>query len=115
MTVDIRKSLKKSLPHLLKAQEENLNEADTVLRIVKVFEDVLGYDPLGDITRESPIHDKYVDIAIKVDGASATYIVCCETRPLPPPSSRVCIRPPSTLTHANSIAVFGCACCRGSG
>jgi hypothetical protein len=69
MAVDVRKSLKKFLPYLLKAQEENLNEADTTLRIIKVFEETLGYDPLGDITRESPIHDKFVDIALKIDGS----------------------------------------------
>lgn len=68
MSVDIRKPLKKLLPHLLKAREDNLNEADTVQRIIKVFEDVFGYDPLGEITRESQIRDKYVDIALKLDG-----------------------------------------------
>ena len=34
-----------------------------------MFEEVLGYDPLGDITRECPIDNLYVDIALKVDGA----------------------------------------------
>jgi predicted type IV restriction endonuclease len=68
MVVDIRKPLKKFLPHLLKAREDNLNEADTVQRIIKVFEEVLGYDPLGEITRECQIRDKYVDIALKIDG-----------------------------------------------
>jgi hypothetical protein len=48
-------SAKKYLPHLLKAQDDNLNEADTVQRIVKVFEDVLGYDALSEITREMEI------------------------------------------------------------
>lgn len=69
MGVDIRKSLKKFIPHLVKAREDNLNEADTVQRIIKVFEEVLGYDPMGEITRESQIRDKYVDIALKLDGA----------------------------------------------
>ena len=69
MAVDIRKSLKKFLPHLIKAREENLNEADTVQRIIKVFEEVFGYDPLGEISRECQIRDKYVDIALKIDGA----------------------------------------------
>jgi predicted type IV restriction endonuclease len=68
MVVDIRKPLKKFLPHLLKAREDNLNEADTVQRIIKVFEEVLGYDPLGEITRECQIRDKYVDIALKIEG-----------------------------------------------
>jgi len=69
MPVDIRRPLKKFLPHLLKAQEESLNEADTIQRLVKVFEEVLGYDAMTEITREKQVKDKYVDIAIKIDGA----------------------------------------------
>jgi predicted type IV restriction endonuclease len=67
--VDIQSDLKKMLPHLLKAREENLNEADTVTRIVKVFENVLGYDALAEITSETKVKDKYVDFAVKLDGA----------------------------------------------
>lgn len=69
MAVDIRASLKKFIPHLLKAQEENLNEADTVQRLIKFFEDVLGYNALSEITRESQIKDKYVDIAVRINNA----------------------------------------------
>lgn len=68
MALDIRKPLKKLLPHLLKAREDNRNEADTLLRIIKVFEEVLGYDPMAEITREAQVKDKYVDLAIKIDG-----------------------------------------------
>jgi predicted type IV restriction endonuclease len=68
MSVDIRHSLKKIIPILLQAKEENLNEADTVQRIILVFENVLGYDPLTEITRELAIKSKYVDLALKVDG-----------------------------------------------
>jgi predicted type IV restriction endonuclease len=56
------------LPHLLKAREDNLNEADTLLRIIKVFEEVLDYDPMSEITREAQVRDKYVDLAVKLDG-----------------------------------------------
>lgn len=59
--------LKKYVPHLLKAQEDNLNEADTLQIIVKVFEDVLGYDALSEISREMEIKSKYVDLTIKID------------------------------------------------
>jgi predicted type IV restriction endonuclease len=69
MSADIRKPLKKYLPHLLKAQEEGLNEADTVQRLIKVFEEVLGYDPMSDITREAAVKDRFVDVALKIDGA----------------------------------------------
>jgi hypothetical protein len=69
MAVDVRKPLRKYAPILIKAQTDNLNEADTVQRIVKVFEDVLGYDALEEITREASIKDKFCDLAIKLDGA----------------------------------------------
>lgn len=68
MALEILKPLRQFLPHLLKARDDNLNEADTVQRIIKVFEGVLGYDPLTEITRESQVKDKYVDLAIKLDG-----------------------------------------------
>lgn len=68
MAVDIRKPLKKLLPHLLRAREENLNEADTLQRIIKVFEEVLGYDPLSELSREAQVKDRYVDVAVKLDG-----------------------------------------------
>lgn len=68
MGAEIQRPLKKFLPHLLKAKEDNLNEADTLLRIIKVFENILDYDPLSEITREAQIRDKYVDLAIKIDG-----------------------------------------------
>src|SRR5882762_5994340 len=68
MSVDIRRPLKKILPHLFKGRDDNLNEADTVQRIIKVFEEVFGYDPMEEITRETQVRDKYVDLAIKLDG-----------------------------------------------
>ncbi len=67
MAVDVRKGLRKFSPYLIKAQEDNVNEADTLLRIVKVFEEVFGYDPMTEITREMQIKDKYADIGIKID------------------------------------------------
>lgn len=68
MAIDIRKPLKKFLPHLLQAQADNLNEADTLQRVVKCFEDVLGYSAMTELTREKQVKDKYVDLAVKVDG-----------------------------------------------
>lgn len=69
MALDIRKPLKKFLPHLTKAADDNLNEADTVQRLIKVFEEVLGYDALSEISREASVKDKFVDVALKIDGA----------------------------------------------
>ena len=59
--------LKKILPTLLAAQEHNLNEADTRIRIVKVLSDVLGYDEMNDITSEQRIRHRYADFAVKID------------------------------------------------
>ena len=70
MPPDISKSLRKYLPHLLQAQRDNLNEADTVQRLMKVFEDVLGYDALTEISREAQLKNKYIDIALKIDGVT---------------------------------------------
>jgi hypothetical protein len=74
MAIDIRKPLKKFLPHLLQAAQDNLNEADTVQRLIKVFEDVLGYDALSEISREASVKDKFVDVALKIDGATRVLV-----------------------------------------
>lgn len=68
MPLDIRRPLRKFLPHLLQARQDNLNEADTVQRLIKVFEDVLGYDALAEISRETQLKGKYIDIVLKIDG-----------------------------------------------
>ncbi len=74
MSLDVKKSLKKFLPYLIKAQEDDLKEADTTLPILKVFEETLGYDPLGDIAKECPIQGKFVDIALKIEGTIRLFV-----------------------------------------
>lgn len=66
----IRSAFRKIAPFLIQAAEQSLNEADTVRRIVKVFEDVLEYDGMSEISREALIKGKYVDLAIKLDGTT---------------------------------------------
>jgi predicted type IV restriction endonuclease len=52
------------------ARERNANESDTVMYLVKFFEDVFGYDSLkGEISKEQAIKDRYCDLALKVEGA----------------------------------------------
>lgn len=52
------------------ARERNANESDTVMYLVKFFEDVLGYDSLaGEISKEVAIKERYCDFGIKLDGA----------------------------------------------
>lgn len=65
--VTLRNALLKMQPHLLQARDQNLNEADTVIRVVKVFENVLGYDALSEISRELQMRDKFLDLVIKID------------------------------------------------
>ncbi len=52
------------------ARDQGKNEADTVMYLVRFFENVLGYDALkGEISKELAIKDRYCDVALKVDGA----------------------------------------------
>lgn len=52
------------------ARDRNANESDTVMYLVKFFEDVLGYDSLkGEISKEVQIKDRFCDVALKVDGS----------------------------------------------
>ena len=52
------------------ARERNANESDTVMYLVKFFEDVLGYDSLaGEISKEVAIKERYCDFGIKLDGS----------------------------------------------
>jgi predicted type IV restriction endonuclease len=68
MNINITPKLKKYVPILLKAQTDNLNEADTSARVCKVLEDVLGYDAFEEISKEIEIREKNADVAIKIDG-----------------------------------------------
>ena len=69
MPQDIRRPLRKILPHLLKAKKDNLNEADTCTLICEILQSVLDYDPLHDISREVTIKEGRADFAVKLDGA----------------------------------------------
>ncbi|MFH1370509.1 MAG: type I restriction enzyme HsdR N-terminal domain-containing protein [Planctomycetota bacterium] len=68
MSVNIRKPLKRFVPHFIEARKAGLNEADTVLRLCRFFEEVLGYDGIQDISRETQLKHKYIDICLKIDG-----------------------------------------------
>jgi hypothetical protein len=68
VAVNIKRPLKRFIPHFLEARQNSLNEADTVLRLCRFFEEVLGYDGLNDISRETQLKHKFVDICLKIDG-----------------------------------------------
>lgn len=51
------------------ARDREANESNTVMYLVKFFEEVLEYDSLkGDISKELAIKDRYCDVALKIDG-----------------------------------------------
>lgn len=68
METQISTGLKRYAKIFREAADKNLNEADTVMRLVRFFEEVLGYDGFNEITREQAVKGTYVDIALKVDG-----------------------------------------------
>jgi len=54
--------LKKFADVFKSARDRNVDESNTVMYLIKFFEEVLGYDPLaGEITTEIPIKDRYCD------------------------------------------------------
>jgi len=68
MVPNIRRSLRRFAPQFIQAREAGINEAGTVDRLRRFFEDVLGYDGLQDITREAQMKNKYVDLCLKIEG-----------------------------------------------
>ena len=67
--------LKKYAQVFKEAAERDANESDTVMFLVKFFEDVLGYNSLaGEISKEVSIKDRYCDFGIKLDGNIALLV-----------------------------------------
>lgn len=64
---DIVRGIRRFAKIFKDAADGNLNEADTVQRVTRFFEEVLGYDPFREITREHAIKGTYVDVAIRID------------------------------------------------
>ena len=63
--------LKKFADVFKAARDRNADESNTVMFLIKFFDEVLGFDPLaGEITTEIPIKDRYCDFAIVLDGKS---------------------------------------------
>src|ERR1019366_7163383 len=68
MDKSILAKLKKFGDVLKAAHERKSNESDTVMYLVKFFEEVFSYDPLsGEITKEIQIKERYCDFAIILD------------------------------------------------
>jgi hypothetical protein len=61
--------LKRFADAFREARERGANESDTVMYLIKFFEDALGYDSLkGELSKEVAIKDRYCDFAVKLDG-----------------------------------------------
>ncbi len=66
----IRQKLQRYAQVFREARAKNANEADTVMYLLKFFEDVLGYDSLaGEISKEVEIKGRRCDFGIKLDGS----------------------------------------------
>lgn len=82
----VSKSVQRQLTRFVEAfadaRKRRANESDTVMYLIKFFEEVLGYDSLqGQITKELAIQNKFCDIALQPEGeprvlveAKAAYI-----------------------------------------
>jgi hypothetical protein len=61
--------LRKFAAAIKEARDRGANESDTMMYVVKFFEELLGYDSLkGEISKELSIRDRFCDIALKVEG-----------------------------------------------
>src|SRR5438477_11447085 len=61
--------LRKFADAFREARDRGANESDTVMFLVKFFEEVLGYESLkGEISKEVCIKEKYCDVALKIEG-----------------------------------------------
>lgn len=77
MSIDKRTlaKLKKFADVFKGGRERNVNESDTVMYLIKFFEEVLGYDPLhGEISKEVTIKERYCDFAIRL-GEEIAFLV----------------------------------------
>ncbi|HEV7735714.1 MAG TPA: type I restriction enzyme HsdR N-terminal domain-containing protein [Candidatus Binatia bacterium] len=65
----LAKGVKKFQPILSTARARDDGEADTVMIITDLLQEVFGYDKYSEITAEFSIRSTFCDLAIKLDGA----------------------------------------------
>lgn len=63
----IQSELKRFQSILASAKQRDVGEADTVVIIQDILNDVMGYDKYHHVTTEQAIKGTYVDLAVKVD------------------------------------------------
>ncbi len=59
---------------LERSKARDVNEADTVIIVTKILEDVFGWDPIFEVTAEYAIRSTFVDLAVKADDSIAFLI-----------------------------------------
>jgi predicted type IV restriction endonuclease len=67
MVPNIRPAVRKFARHFNELRASKANESDTVDRLRHFFEEVLGYDRIKDISSETEMKGKYVDLCLKVN------------------------------------------------
>lgn len=70
----ISAGLKRFQPILDSARARDANESDTVILVMDLMHEILGYDKYSEITSEHAIRGTFCDLAIKIDGALALLI-----------------------------------------
>ncbi len=74
---DLMNKLNRFATAFREARDRGANESDTVMYLIKFFEEILGYDSLkGEISKELAIKDRYCDVALKVDGTVRVLVEC---------------------------------------
>jgi len=66
VTERISTQLKKYQTVLAEAKDRDISESDTVVIVVDMLADVLGYKKYTEITTEHSVRGTYVDLAVKV-------------------------------------------------
>jgi len=64
----ISNGLKKLKPIVDAKKKQDVNESDTVLLIIDILNEVLGFDKYTDISTEHEVHGTYCDLALKIGG-----------------------------------------------
>jgi predicted type IV restriction endonuclease len=70
----ISSGLKRFQPILDSARARDANESDTVIIVMDLLSEILGYDKYSEITSEHAIRGTFCDLAIKIDGGLSLLI-----------------------------------------
>lgn len=82
------------------ARDRAANESDTVMFLIKFFEEVLGWNAFkGEITKEVPVNDRRCDIALK-SGGQIRFLVECKAVSLKSLSSKNIEQAENYAAHA---------------